>query len=376
MGMHKSTALRSLQPLEVAGYLRANGWRREAELNGKGSLWLREHDEDLTLPERRDLGDHVLRMEEVVHTLANVESRSEDDVLSDLQTVTSDLIRVRAAGGTTPFGTLPLDAAVALAASSRDLLLAAACAAITRRPVYANRKPNQALDYLRGVQMGQTERGSYVLTILSPVLPELRPVQERLFPGDWDEPFARKVTRSLMESLQALDGAARQAMSHGDMQPFQDAVRSGVSANLCDAVADLSEAGSGEGLEVQVAWSPTRAITSGTPGRVSLSRDAMPPILEAARAFRDTSLVEDVDVEGVVTVLDRGVTAIEGEVTITGNVEGQVRRVLVRLGEPTYRQAVQAHQERQVVTCVGDLRRLPTGLRLENPRHFAILAGE
>jgi len=33
-----------------------------------------------------------------------VESRSEDDVLSDLQTVTSDLIRVRAAGGTPPFG--------------------------------------------------------------------------------------------------------------------------------------------------------------------------------------------------------------------------------------------------------------------------------
>ena len=30
------------------------------------------------------------------------------------------------------------------------------------------------MDYLRQVRMGQTEQGSYVLTILSPVAPELK----------------------------------------------------------------------------------------------------------------------------------------------------------------------------------------------------------
>jgi hypothetical protein len=368
------TALRSLQPLEVAGYLRAHGWHEEVELHGKASLWLREPDEELTLPARRDLGDYELRMEEVVQTLVSVEDRAEREIIRDLQTVTSDLIRVRVQAGTTKYGTIPMDAAVALTAGSRDLLLAAACAAINRRPVYANRKPNQALAYLDSVQMGQTERGSYILTILSPVPPELRMVQESFFPREPEDPYERKVTRTLMAALQALGSAARRAMSHGDLLPFQEAVSAGISANLCDAVVALSDANAGEGLDVQMAWSPTRPIGPGVPERVTLSRDAIPLIREAARAFRDTSLVEDVELEGVVTVLDRGVNAREGEVTITGNVEGQVRRVLVRLGEPTYSEAVKAHEGRQVVTCVGDLRRLPTSYRLENPRRFAIRA--
>lgn len=366
-------ALRSLQPLEVAGYLRAHGWQEEAELHGKGSLWVRGRDEELTLPARRDLGDYELRMEEVVQTLASAEGRAEREVLRDLQTVTSDLIRVRVQAGATKYGTLPMEAAVALAAGSRDLLLAAACAAVNRRPVYASRKPNRAMGYLDGIQVGQTERGSYVLTILSPVPPELRRTQASLFPLEPEDPYERVVTRTLMVALQALVDAARRAMSHGDLRPFQEAVSSGVSANLCDAVAALSAANDGEGLDIQMAWSPTRPIGPGVPERVTLSGDTIPLIEEAARGFRDTSLVEDVELEGAVTGLDRSVDAREGDVTITGNVEGRVHRVLVRLPDPLYSEAVRAHDGRHLVTCVGDLRRLTKGYRLENPRHFEII---
>ena len=54
---------------------------------------------------------------------------------------------------------------------ARDLVLAAACAAITKRAYFATRKPTKATDYLSRVRMGQTERGSYVLTIRSDGMP-------------------------------------------------------------------------------------------------------------------------------------------------------------------------------------------------------------
>ena len=38
--MNGHHALQALKPLEVASYLRVQGWRQEADLNGKGSLWL------------------------------------------------------------------------------------------------------------------------------------------------------------------------------------------------------------------------------------------------------------------------------------------------------------------------------------------------
>jgi hypothetical protein len=118
-------------------------------------------------------------MSEVLHALAEVKRRSQLDVLQDIETTTADLARVRAPRRDPENGTLPLDKAVAFVECSRDMVLAAACAAIDKRPFFAKRKAQQ---YLGRVRMGQTERGSYVLTILSPVPPELRPAQGTLLP--------------------------------------------------------------------------------------------------------------------------------------------------------------------------------------------------
>ena len=370
-------ALGALKPLEVAAYLRAKGWRKDAELNGKGSLWL-WHSEggnefDITLPARRDLGDYVLRIAEVLHTLACAESRSELDVLRDIHTVTSDLIRIRTPNRDAEDGTLRLDQAVALVERSRDMMLAAACAALDKRPVYSKRKAQQAMDYVGNVRMGQTERGSYVLTILSPVPPELKPAQSTLLPV---VPYERQVTRTLMDALKAMGDAAGAAAQQGDMAPFQTAVGRGVSANLCDAVVGLLGVSTGDGLDIQMAWSRTRPVEDAPASRVLFGSDSMPFIAEAARIFRETASTDDFEIEGIVTRLNREPTAIPGEVTITGNVEGRMRRLTVTLDELTYRQAAQAHADRKTVRCVGELVKDGRGYRLQNPRRFEVLTSD
>ena len=79
----------ALRPLEVASYLRVHGWRQEADLNGKGSVWLLPAEVDarrrtLRLPLQRDLGDFALRMGDVLRTLRRVERRPEPEILQDL----------------------------------------------------------------------------------------------------------------------------------------------------------------------------------------------------------------------------------------------------------------------------------------------------
>jgi hypothetical protein len=361
--------------LELAAYLRANGWRQEADIGGgKGSLWLIHLNDgsefDVTLPARRDLADYALRMSEVLHTLAEVERRSQLDVLRDIETTTADLVRVRAPRQDTENGTLPLDQAVTFVECSRDMLLAAACAAIEKRPFFAKRKAQQAMDYLGRVRMGQTERGSYVLTILSPVPPELRPAQGTLIPTEPEDPYERSVMRTLMNALEALQRAAQDAVVGGNMTSFQSAVRQGVSANLCDAVVGLSAVSPGDGLDIQVTWSRTRPVSRETPSRVVLGNDSIPIIEEAARQFREIAPLEDVEIEGFVTRLDRGPEAKEGDVTVTGGVDGQMLRIVLRLGAETYSQAVQAHEERRPVRCTGELVKEGRGYRLRDPRHF------
>jgi hypothetical protein len=379
--VRESSTLTALKPLEVASYLRVRGWRQEAEIGDKGSIWVfpasGDGDEaDITLPLRRDLGDFALRMGDVLRTLAAVEQRPETEVLHDLMTTSSDLIRVRAPSRDAASGSLPIEEAVAFVERSRDMMLAAACAAITKRSYFANRKPVRATDYLSKVRMGQTERGNYVLTILSPVAPTL--VSEGELPLDLEtpEPYERQVIRTLAEGLAALEQAARQAASSGGMGAFEQAVRLGVSANLCEAVAGLSAVSPGEGLDISIAWSRTRQPAAAVPSSIFLSSDSIPLIQEAARLFKDIAPVEDVELQGFVTRLARGPKETSGEVTLEGLVEGQLRRALVELGEGIYSKAVQGHEQRQRVACAGDLIKERGGYRLQNPRHFRVLDGD
>jgi hypothetical protein len=369
-------ALRSLKPLELIAYLRAKGWRQELEIPNKGTIWALDEDYELTLPTRRELGDYVLRISEVLHTLARAEDRSELDVLRDIQATTSDLIRVRVSNQSAEAGALPLEEAVRFVAYTRDMMLAAACAAIEKRSVYAKRKPQQAMDYLNHVQMGQTERGSFVLTILSPVTPELRPAQGSLLDTEPEDPYERRVTRILMDSLSALDIAARDATLHSNMDPFQNAVERGVSANLCDALVGLSAVSSGDNLDMQISWSRTRPVSPTIPARVLFGSDTIQVVEEAARMFREVAPSEDCEVTGFVLASDRGVEEVEGDIKLDAYVDGKFHRVSIPLGPAEYSVALRAHDERRVVTCIGDLVKQGRGYRLQNPHHFKILSTE
>jgi len=142
------------------------------------------------------------------------------------------------------------------------------------------------MEYLGRVRMGQTERGSYVLTILSPVAPALASQSELRLDDEPPEPFERQVT--LAEGLAALEHAARQAAASGGLSPLEEAVPFGVSANLCEAVAGLAAVSPAEGIEVRVAWSRTRPLVTSAPSRIFLGSDSIPLIQEAARRFKDS----------------------------------------------------------------------------------------
>jgi hypothetical protein len=374
--------LRALKPLELAQYLRAKGWRQDGELGSKATLWVRSDvvdqggGDEIILPRGRDFADFDLRMAEVLTTLARTEVRSELDVLRDVQTASADLVRLRAPARDAVDGSLAIESAVSFVEGARDLMLAAACAAIDKRSYFATRKAQQAMDYLQRVRMGQTERGSFVLTILSPVPPTLKSEQATLFPMEPPEPFERTVTRTLARSLKAVSAAAETAAAEGNMRPFIDAVQWGVSANLCDAIVRISHVSAGEGIDVAISWSPSRIEAADTPRRIRLQGDAIPLIEEAGRLFRETSPVDDFDLQGVVIGLHRPEGATIGRITVAGFVEGQARKVQIDLGESDYSNAIAAHDQQAIIECAGELVRQGRSYRLLHPRRFRLSGDE
>jgi hypothetical protein len=320
----------------------------------------------------RQVGDFLQRMSDLLKTLEVAEQRSQLGILRDITSTAADVVSVPANYAEAADGSMPINDGVSFTQLARDMMLAAACAAVNPRPAYLRRKPTRAVEYLNALRLGLPERGSFVLNIVSRVPPALKTATGRLmFPVE--DPFERQVTITLARALAATQQAAVSAASSGDLDSFRDAIQAGVSANLCEALAGLGAfVDMTKGLEIGFSWSRTRPAPPSVSNRVILSDDSMLVIREAGRLLRASSPQEDFELYGVVFRLERALDAESGKIVVLGFVDGQPRRITVELTAKDYDLAVRAHKERLPIICSGDLVKEGRSFTLQNPRHFAV----
>ncbi|MBF0463655.1 MAG: hypothetical protein HQK88_01270 [Nitrospirae bacterium] len=369
----KQTLL-ALKPLEIIAYLRSKGWQQSKINTGKWTTWVKDGDFEAILPLNREFGDFALRMADILKTLEAVEERSQLEIVNDLLTSSADIIRLHIKDAESDDGTISIEAGAQIIKSSCDLIIAGACAAIEKREVFQTKKPTKAADYLKKVRMGQTERGSYVITVISRVPPVLSLQEsERLF--EIDEPFERQVTTTLVKAVAAANNAASNAVSTGSFEGFKSAVKEGVSANLCDAIYGIaSEGQTSRDLEVNFSWSVSRPVNDATiKSKITFLSDSMPVFKEAARLFRAiTTTRDDFELRGQVVKLERAEGAPKGKVTIVGNVDEQPRNVIIDLEDNDYHKAVQAHDNQEIISCTGLLTREGRSYELHEPRNLRV----
>jgi hypothetical protein len=370
------TTLSTIVPVDTAAYLRTHGWREAERTDLRCAVWVKslERDEfEVLLPLDRGFRDYALRMAELLATLELVEKRSQLEILRDISTTFADVIRIRSQHEGSKDGSLSLAGGVSLVENARDLLLAAACATVSKRAYFPTRKPDAAIQYIEKLRMGQTERGSFVMTIQSPVPPAL---QGALFPQEdlpeAAEPFERRVTKTLMRAIAALREAADESAATGDIRPFREAVPLGVSANLCDALVGLQEGTDSDWLEIGMSWAPARRMAEeAIRSSIRIPRDVSPVLQEAGRVFKQVASFEEITLQGFVTDLHRE-DSRAGTITVSAVVEDRFRKVRIDLDPSDYDLAIAAHQKRLPVICEGDLVREGKGYVLKNPRSFGI----
>jgi hypothetical protein len=369
------SALAAIKPLEVAAYLRASGWRQVTEASQRWATWLLKQGSEefeIGLPLDDTLRDFVQRMGDVLATLEAVEERSQLEIIRDLLVGSADVVRLRLADKELADGSVPIDDGAQFVQRTRDLVLAAACATVSPRVYYPSRKPNQAVEYVRKARLGQTEQGSFVVTVISRVAPSLVPASGQLFEAE--EPFERRVIETLANSLSAVRRAAESAVSTGGVSSFVEAVPRGVSANLCDAIVGMFSTGeSTRGVEFDFTWSRSRPQTdSAIPHKVILPSDVVPIIGEASRYFKETSPREEFELRGAVVKLERAEGSPTGRITVLGFVDEQLRRISIELNDPEYHKAVGAHDQERPVVCYGQLMREGKSHRLLSPYDFSV----
>jgi hypothetical protein len=309
--------------------------------------------------------------------LAAVERRDPAQVLADLSSPPADVLRLQVLAPDATLGTLPLNEGIRLMEGARNLLLAAACSARQAAAFFPRQAYKEALEFLQICQLGQTERGSFITKIIAPV-PPLIESQNSLFKLDDEslfasEPFARRSTVRLMRALQHIRGA----IDNGNYQEILEGVDSGVSANLCEAVALMQPEGDQSQLRIHMSWAPNRPkLPAGTQSTVGFSRTAFEIVREAGRKLREEPTTGRRQIEGQVINLKADPSLFgdfEGTVVLKADVAGTPARVQVLLNAEDYKRACDAHRDWQAVRVTGLLHREAKLYHLTHPRDFTVV---
>lgn len=372
-----------LDPRNIEVYLLAHGWEDKTR-NDKFSVWRQAGEPEspnyLFVPLLEGPADYEERLRDVVARLVEEEDRDFETVLTNLRYATSDLVRISLVSPRVGPGELPIEDGRKLFDGARDLMWSAACAAVQPRANYGPKAPATAKDYLDGVRLGQTERGSYVVTVISDVQP---PEQQALIPDDaahLDVPFERQVTTALMQALVATKSAAEQVIrEHSNVgDTFEDVVEQGVSANLCAALAKMGEEQTAAEVRIHMNWAASRPPTiEAEPVGVRFEPSTLPVLGEAVQALRQLGPFDDEVVEGFVIRLNRGKDeAAIGSIVIEGSAHGAKRNVHVELPDDQYHLAIKAHDERHPVRIRGTLAKRGRNWVLSEPGQLRLEGSE
>ena len=317
---------------------------------------------EVILPRTHRIGDYAYVVSRLIDIFASAAEVDELSLYRDLVSADRDVVRVRAMESANC--DLPINAGVELIHGARDMILAAACSLRESRPVYRKEENEykSASDFTRRMRLGQTEQGSFVVTLLTP---SLRPART----SSGEDPLERRVTSRLIDALTATRKATERTVS-GHAESFSDAVGQGASANLCDALVKMTRPV--HALEVSLAWSLTLPMNRDTvnrkPAVVHFTNDDVPILRKAAQSFRDNEIQPDMRLTGVVQRLKRDANEVGGTITLQTSIKGKRRLVTAVLNRSDYQRAIQAHSDKSQVIAEGALESSGRGWKLWSPR--------
>ena len=372
ISIQDTDALAAVSPTALSAYARSTGWQRVGSYGEHSDIYDSEGLPEIILPRTQRLGDYTRVVAQLIEIFARVAEIDEISLYRDLAIADRDVVRVRADADED--GTIPLGTGIDLVQGAYDMFLAAACSLQNPRPLYRAGANKEANEYMRQVRLGQTEHGSYIVTLVTPTVPP--PTQPQL-DSDWgsndsDVPLERRMTKRLVEALTVTRIAAERAIS-GDIDAFPNAVPYGASANLCEALSKIIQPF--PVLDVSATWARTWPEKTSRE-IVRFAKSDAPLLNEAARAFRSREPRWDEQLFGLVQRLKRDESEEEGTITLRASIGGKTESVTAVLNPTDYEMAIEAHRNRAPVVATGDLERVRQRWRLSNAHISEVISDE
>jgi len=383
--------IKDINPKYVSSYLNLKGWNQEKIIADRASIWIlpsKQDNEDnyyeILLPLQSSIQDYAIRISEVLQTLSIVENRPVIEIINEINNIDADIIRIRVEYPDITDNTIHLDDGIRLFDSTKQLMYSISSSVVNPRPFFQGGRSKKVTDYMEKLRIGQTEPGSYIIKIISPVSDPL------------SDNFERQVIKKLFNALEITNNFPEN-IEEGEK--LVEIVDTGISSNFCDAILKMSQGVSKEGIQFNLSRSKNTELPSNVSSEIKINVDALPRLKEAKEKlkskgvvtyfhkrdkrrtkksspiFQEPSQTESLyKVEGKVIKLEWGEEDKKGRVTIITSIQGntQESEIVIELNRADYKKAFEANLNQSLIICTGNLIEEKNQLIIRDVRSFTI----
>ena len=374
--IHDAAALSAISASSLLAYLKAANWKQGDGLGKRAIIYTKQHDGrqwDILVPLKDTFADFSTNMAESIQVLSAIEQRSQLDVYHDLLAAGTDVIRLSTLNGYTA-PSFSLHDGGQLLSEAYTLLSAAARAAERPRAAYRGANSRDVSHFLDHVVPAPTDFRSFNLTLYSPIM---HYGQAEMLSNTAQPPFSRRAVHALANGLSAADEAISESRATDSLEPFEQAVSAGVSANLCAAIAGLTEQSHqfGTGCSVDVRWAATQPQNGAADTQARFSIHSVGVLNDARRYLLSRASFPDEHIVGDPVVLARKRDEQEGRALVLPNRADLPSRLEVRLAKSDYNKVIQAFREQVQIELDADIHPKGAGYELRNPHNVRVLNG-
>ncbi len=352
-----------ISPLAFAKYLKDMGWKLFQSKKQYIKIYQYEKNDDffqVVIPAEKKLCDYKEAMYRAVATVAEAENKSVEQVLLYLLNPNTDILKIRLEKKDVEAGNILFDDAIRLYENAKKLLAAAALDILHPKKYHQGRMDDCVQKFLSGCRFGQTEIGSYVVSVVCPFaeLDENEDYKQLSIFSD-EEQCAHSLTRQVTSRVMKNISYIKNRIDNGEMEKLILQDDNGIiSANFYEALGGLNLDSDKADVEFIAEWSPIVKNPDGVIDRILLTHDYYQPIETTVEKLKDETN-KSTKIIGRIKKLESSPDVQKrkaGKITAVYLDENdKPKTVAVNLNKSEYDKAIKAHERGCYVEIVGEI---------------------
>ena len=355
-----SELAKELNPIAFTKYLEDTGWIHFQTKRKDVRIFQKESDRfyQVTIPMEDTLSDYNEALYQACQTVAECENRPLEQVFLYLLNPNADILKIRIEKKNIESGSILLDDAIGVYENAKRLLGAAAQDVIKPAAAHQGRMDTKITSFLSSCRFGQTEVGSYVVSVICPMT-EMREGEFRqleLFEDEKEDEmnFTRQVTTKVLRSIQKL----KDRIDNGQYNLADTSLEDGISANFYEALLGINLEQEGTKIEFMPEWAPNLKVTEELPVKVALSHSYYQPIHATVTKMKG-NIKKNRKIVGRIKRLEATADLENreaGKVTVVYiDDNNKAKTVIAKLEKDDYNRAIEAHAKGWYVEIVGEM---------------------